>query len=82
MNSEQMKMIVIKEFYLPIEGFHNYEVPNYGNVRIRKTERILKNNVDFRGYHYVFLQNEQLNTYVRFKVHRLVANKKTKGGGG
>jgi hypothetical protein len=74
MDSRQMNKIGIKEFYLPIDNFSNYEVSNYGNIRNSKTGKILKNNVDVWGYQYVFLQNTSSKIYVRFKVHRLVAN--------
>lgn len=37
MNSKQMKQLGINEIYLPIDGFYNYEVSNYGNVRNRLT---------------------------------------------
>lgn len=28
-----MKQLGINEVYIPIDGFNNYEVSNYGNVR-------------------------------------------------
>ena len=75
MNSEQMKALGIKEVFLPIDEFPNYEVSNYGNVRNRKTGKNLKNNVDINGYHYVFIRKSKIGTkFLRFKVHRLVAD--------
>ena len=71
------------EIWKKIEGFENYEVSNYGNVKSlsRKTnfgcgyktypEKILKNWIDKKGYHYVDLRNNKVRK--RFLVHRLVA---------
>lgn len=54
-----------------IEGFENYEVSNNGEVRNKKTGRILKNSTAPNGYLRVNLRaNNQ--SYTRY-VHRLVA---------
>lgn len=37
-----MKKLGINEIFLPINGFENYEVSNYGNVRNAKTSKVLK----------------------------------------
>jgi hypothetical protein len=42
MNCEKMKQLGIDEVFLPIDGFPNYEVSNYGNVRNIKKNIILK----------------------------------------
>ena len=59
------------EEYKVIDGYDNYEVSNMGNVRNKKTGRILKLNNEKWGYKTVSLCNfENKKT---FKVHRLVA---------
>ena len=35
-----MKQLGINEVFLPIDGFHNYEVSNYGNFRNIKFDRV------------------------------------------
>jgi hypothetical protein len=70
MNFEQMKNIGIKEAYLPIDDFHNYEISNYGNVRNKKTGKILKHFIN-HGYKYVNLCNDE-NKQFKKAIHRLV----------
>ena len=54
-----------------IEGYENYEVSNEGQVRNKKTGRILKPQKDKDGYSRVSLSK---NSKVKsFKIHRLVA---------
>jgi hypothetical protein len=75
MNSEQMKNLGIVEAYLPIDGFESYEVSNYGNVKSKVTNKILKPGIDKNGYCYVFIRKSKMNSkFTRFKVHRLVAD--------
>jgi hypothetical protein len=57
MNSEPMKQFGINEVFLPIDGFNNYEVSNYGNVRNKSTGRILKVIESNTGYYNVSLCN-------------------------
>lgn len=72
MNSEQMKQLGIKEVFLPIDRFHNYEVSNYGNVRNKLTGTILKPMLR-NDYHRIVLYNEN-NGRVHQNIHRLVLN--------
>ena len=58
--------------WLVIEDFPNYEVNNYGEVRNRKTGRILKQQINEKGYHTVTLYKDYIPYNQR--VHRLVAN--------
>ncbi len=59
------------EEYKIIEGFENYSVSNFGNVKNNKTGRILKQALKRDGYYGVVLSK---NGKVKdFKVHRLVA---------
>jgi hypothetical protein len=59
------------EEYKIIEGFENYSVSNYGNVKNNKTGRILKPIENEKGYYQLSLcKNGYFKT---FKVHRLVA---------
>ena len=38
------------EKYITVKGFENYEVSNYGNVRNKKTNRILSAGKTKQGY--------------------------------
>lgn len=53
-----------------ITDFPNYEVSTSGNIRNRKTTRILKKQNSGKGYHAVSLCND--GVCVQKKVHRLV----------
>ena len=57
------------EEFMKIEGFENYSVSNYGNIRNNKTGRILKPGLNSDGYHMVQLGSKN-NKY----IHRLVAS--------
>jgi hypothetical protein len=58
------------EVFLPIDGYENYFVSNFGNVKNSKTNRILKPYNDSKGYKIIDLsKNGKVKT---FKVHRLV----------
>lgn len=59
-------------FWKVVEGSENYEVSKLGQVRNRKTGRILKPGNDKDGYHHVNLYKE--GKQKTCKVHRLVAN--------
>lgn len=58
------------EVYKKIEGFENYEVSNFGNVRNKLTSRILKKE-NVKGYLRVSLCEK--NKVKRFLIHRLVS---------
>lgn len=60
------------ELWLKIGEFPNYEISSNGRVRNSKTSRILKTNVNERGYDCVCLHDKgrQYNK----RVHRLVAD--------
>jgi hypothetical protein len=64
-----MQKIGIKEIYLPIDDYTNYEVSNYGNVKNKKTGRILRPALR-NGYEIVKLCNE--GKIKLLQVHRLV----------
>ena len=38
------------EVFLPIDGYDNYFVSNFGNIKNSKTNRILKQNTHPKGY--------------------------------
>ena len=59
------------ETYKIIEGFENYSVSDFGNVRNDKTGRILKGCDDGRGYFQVDLRNNKIKH--KKKIHQLVA---------
>jgi len=54
-----------------IEGYENYEVSNYGNVRNNYTDRVLKPNL-CRGYH--IIRTSKDGKVKKHYLHRLVAN--------
>lgn len=54
-----------------VENYTNYEVSDFGEVRVINSGRILKKSVDSRGYYKVTLTNK--NSRKSFFVHRLVA---------
>ena len=77
MNSEQMKQLGIKEVFLPIDGFHNYEVSNYGNIRNVKSGKILKLRKDSHGYHYItlyYIDDNNEHKSANKQLHRIVLN--------
>ncbi len=59
------------EVWKKIEGFEDYEISNFGNVKNLKTNKILKKSFNSDFYHKVGLHNNfgQKN----FNIHRLVA---------
>jgi hypothetical protein len=59
------------EEFREIENFDNYEVSNFGNVRNKKTEKLLKQSFDKDGYCKVNLRENSKTTTLR--IHRLVA---------
>ena len=61
-------MEVIEE-WKDIENYNNYEVSTFGNIRNKKTGRILKT-ANNGGYYSIGLSNKKTKT---FQVHRLVA---------
>lgn len=53
-----------------IEENNNYEISNYGNFRNKKG-RMLKTNINARGYEYCNISTK--NVITKVKIHRLVA---------
>jgi hypothetical protein len=70
-NKDKMQQIGIKEMYMPIDDYSNYEVSNYGNIKNKKTGKILKPALNNKGYEYVNLY-DGTNKPKTFKIHRLV----------
>lgn len=77
----------MKEIWKKIENYPNYEISSWGNVKSKeryvkvgiknqkeylKKEKMLKHQIDKKGYHYVRLYND--NGWKYFKIHKLVAN--------
>ena len=60
----------IIEIYKPIENFENYLISNLGNIKNKKTDRILKQQKSSR-YSTIALTNN--NIHSTFLIHRLVA---------
>jgi hypothetical protein len=58
------------EIYKLIEGYENYEVSTFGNVRSINTDRILKPRTDKDGYLIVGLYKDKIRKL--FRIHRLV----------
>ncbi len=61
----------INEEWKIIEGFETYSISSFGNVRNNKTDRILKQRLNRKGYIYVNLSKNNKNK--KFSCHRLVA---------
>ena len=60
------------EMFLPIDGYDNYFISNFGNVKNSKTNRIMKQGNHKQGYKMINLsKNGKMKT---FTVHRLVGN--------
>ena len=58
------------ELFKPIDGYDNYSISNYGNVKNSKTNRIMKPGNNTHGYKGVSLcKNGKVKS---FRVHRLV----------
>ena len=60
------------EYWLPIDGFINYSVSTYGNVRNERTGRVLRGRDDGKGYYKVALYEN--GKRIDIHTHRLVAN--------
>ena len=59
------------ETYKNIEGYDNYEISDFGNVRNKKTNKILKHSTATIGYYSVGLyKNRKMKTCF---IHRLMA---------
>lgn len=61
----------MEEIWKVIEGFENYEVSNFGQVRNIKTQKIIKQHIGAGGYPTVYLKNKSLHKTAL--VHRAVA---------
>ena len=59
------------ELFKPIDGYDNYFVSNFGNVKNNKTNRILKHLNHRQGYKEIHLSKNGKRKI--FKIHRLVA---------
>ena len=62
---------VDEELFKPVDGYDNYLVSNFGNVKNSKTNRILKPGTHPKGYKLVDLSKKGKSK--TFTVHRLVA---------
>jgi hypothetical protein len=58
------------EMFLPIEGYDNYFISNFGNIKNSKTNKILKPSTHRQGYKLVVLRKNGKSK--NFTVHRLV----------
>jgi hypothetical protein len=59
------------EQYKIIKDFPTYEVSNFGNIKNKKTGRILKPQIDTHGYYKVNLYKDRIS--FNKKIHQLVA---------
>lgn len=71
MESAKMKKARIEEYFVPIEGFPNYEVSSYGRVVNIHTHRDLTITPNKDGYVYVNLSCEGVKS--KLLLHRVVA---------
>ncbi len=60
-----------REIWRSIDGYANYEVSSHGRVRNATTARILKPNIQNRGYYQARLCKD--GKQKKFSIHRLVA---------
>ena len=58
------------EMFLPIDGYDNYFISNFGNIKNSKTNMIMKQYNHPQGYKLVNLKKD--GKWKSFKVHRLV----------
>ena len=58
------------EMFLPIEGYDNYFISNFGNIKNSKTNKILKQHNQRQGYKLVSLKKD--GKWKLLSVHRLV----------
>lgn len=58
----------MQEVWKDIEGYDNYQISSFGNVRNKSKLNVLKQQVNFKGYLQVSIKNKT------FRVHRLVAD--------
>ena len=63
----------MEEQYKIINGFSNYEISNFGNVKNVKTGRILKQSTNRKGYKIVGITSDENGKSFSKRVHRLVA---------
>jgi hypothetical protein len=54
--------------WVKIDGYENYSINEFGEVKNNKTEYILKKQIDRYGYYYVSIKSSK-----KFKLHRLLA---------
>jgi hypothetical protein len=59
------------EVWKTLDNFSKYEISNFGNIKNKETQNILKLNLK-SGYYSVSIKNDQ-NKRITAKVHRLVA---------
>lgn len=59
------------EFFLPFDGYENYFISNFGNVKNSKTNRIMKPFNQSNGYKQIGLFKN--GKQKKFNIHRLVA---------
>ena len=61
----------MEEEYKKIDGYDNYEISNFGNVRNTDTGRILKTCKNSDGYYHLNLNKNGITKTI--KIHRLIA---------
>jgi hypothetical protein len=67
---DKMQQIGIKETYLPIDDYPTYEVSNFGNIKNKKTGKILSPGLNNKGYELVDLCDGGKRKTLT--IHRLV----------
>lgn len=58
--------------YREISGYNKYEIDEYGNIRNRRTQKLLRPKLNKQGYEVLKLYDNSMNQ-VDVRVHRLVA---------
>lgn len=61
----------MQEEYVDIFGYENYQISNFGNIRNKKSNKIIKSRMKKSGYFDIALSSK--NKRKKFLIHRLVA---------
>lgn len=63
-----------EERWAKIEGFPNYSISDFGNIRNDKTNNVLKIRYDRYGYPTITMRNDGSRKTYKKTIHRLVSN--------
>ena len=64
-------MEVLTEVFIPVQGYPNYEISQYGNIRREKDKKVIKPQIKHDGY--LAVRISRSGEKKEYKIHRLVA---------